>query len=138
MARSIRDECTVMNVDVGGGTSKIAVCTDGKVTDVTALDVPGDRLLDPPLQQGVGGVRHLALGPDSVHVTPDGQVLVTGLGTDAALRGSADPDADPLAADRRDALENIKRKVPAARKSLGGGGGSIVGGKSFCRGPGPL
>ena len=47
-ARSIRDKATVMNVDVGGGTSKIAVCADGRVTDVTALDV-GARLvcLDP-------------------------------------------------------------------------------------------
>src|SRR5687768_10978511 len=44
VARSIRDECVVMNVDVGGGTSKIAVCADGKVTDVAALDV-GARLL---------------------------------------------------------------------------------------------
>ncbi len=48
IARSIRDKATVMNVDVGGGTSKIAVCVDGRVTDVTALDV-GARLicLDP-------------------------------------------------------------------------------------------
>ena len=48
VARSIRDKATVMNVDVGGGTSKIAVCVDGKVTDLTALDV-GARLvcLDP-------------------------------------------------------------------------------------------
>ncbi len=47
-ARSIRDECVVMNVDVGGGTSKIAVCADGKVAGLTALDV-GARLicLDP-------------------------------------------------------------------------------------------
>jgi ethanolamine utilization protein EutA len=47
-ARSIRDKATVMNVDVGGGTSKIAICADGRVTDVTALDV-GARLicLDP-------------------------------------------------------------------------------------------
>ena len=44
VARSIRDECTVMNVDVGGGTSKIAVCADGKVIDVAALDV-GARLI---------------------------------------------------------------------------------------------
>src|ERR1051325_1605063 len=43
VARSIRDECTVMNVDVGGGTSKIAVCADGKVIDVAAVDV-GARL----------------------------------------------------------------------------------------------
>src|SRR5438552_4825508 len=47
-ARSIRDKATVMNVDVGGGTSKIAVCVDGRVTELTALDV-GARLicLDP-------------------------------------------------------------------------------------------
>src|ERR671931_1792604 len=47
-ARSIRDKATVMNVDVGGGTSKIAICVDGRVIDLTALDV-GARLvcLDP-------------------------------------------------------------------------------------------
>jgi ethanolamine utilization protein EutA len=44
VARSIRDECTVMNVDVGGGTSKIAVCAEGKVVDLAALDV-GARLI---------------------------------------------------------------------------------------------
>src|SRR6187397_349838 len=38
-ARSIRDECVVMNVDVGGGTSKIAVCAEGKVIDIAAVDV---------------------------------------------------------------------------------------------------
>src|SRR5438477_7431634 len=43
-ARSIRDGCVVMNVDVGGGTSKIAVCADGKVVDLTAVDV-GARLV---------------------------------------------------------------------------------------------
>src|SRR6188508_3484844 len=44
VARSIRDECTVMNVDVGGGTSKIAVCADGKVVDIAAVEV-GARLI---------------------------------------------------------------------------------------------
>ena len=44
VARSIRDKATVMNVDVGGGTSKIAVCVDGRVIDLTALDV-GARLV---------------------------------------------------------------------------------------------
>ena len=43
-ARSIRANGPVMNIDVGGGTSKIAVCADGKVTDVTAVDV-GARLI---------------------------------------------------------------------------------------------
>src|SRR5471032_983516 len=42
--RSIRAGAPVMNVDVGGGTSKIAVCAEGKVTDVTAVDV-GARLV---------------------------------------------------------------------------------------------
>jgi ethanolamine utilization protein EutA len=44
VARSIRGGAPVMNVDVGGGTAKIAVCADGKVIDVTALDV-GARLV---------------------------------------------------------------------------------------------
>jgi ethanolamine utilization protein EutA len=43
-ARSIRNGAPVMNVDIGGGTSKIAVCEDGKVIDVTAADV-GARLV---------------------------------------------------------------------------------------------
>ena len=37
-------DAPVMNVDIGGGTSKIAVCADGKVIDVTAVDV-GARLV---------------------------------------------------------------------------------------------
>jgi len=44
VARSIRERATVMNVDIGGGTSKIAVCAGGKVVDLTALDV-GARLV---------------------------------------------------------------------------------------------
>jgi ethanolamine utilization protein EutA len=44
VARSIREKTTVMNVDVGGGTSKIAICADGRVRDITALDV-GARLV---------------------------------------------------------------------------------------------
>jgi ethanolamine utilization protein EutA len=43
-ARSIRNGAPVMNIDVGGGTAKIAVCADGKVVDVTALDI-GARLV---------------------------------------------------------------------------------------------
>jgi ethanolamine utilization protein EutA len=44
VARSIRDNSTVMNVDIGGGTSKIAVCAPGKVVALTAADV-GARLV---------------------------------------------------------------------------------------------
>lgn len=44
VGRSIRDQAVVMNVDVGGGTSKIAVCQGGKVVALTAIDV-GARLV---------------------------------------------------------------------------------------------
>jgi ethanolamine utilization protein EutA len=44
VARSIRENTAVMNVDVGGGTSKIAVAVDGRVAAVTALDI-GARLV---------------------------------------------------------------------------------------------
>ena len=39
VARSIRDSARVMNVDIGGGTSKIAVCESGEIAELTALDV---------------------------------------------------------------------------------------------------
>src|SRR5262245_8778920 len=44
VARSIRDDALVMNVDVGGGTSKLALAKNGKVIAATALDV-GARLV---------------------------------------------------------------------------------------------
>jgi ethanolamine utilization protein EutA len=44
VARSIRDGAAVMNVDVGGGTAKIAVCSYGAVAAATAVDV-GARLV---------------------------------------------------------------------------------------------
>jgi ethanolamine utilization protein EutA len=43
-ARSIRETARVMNIDVGGGTSKVAVCEQGAVVDLTALDI-GARIL---------------------------------------------------------------------------------------------
>jgi ethanolamine utilization protein EutA len=38
-ARSIRESVRVMNVDVGGGTSKLAVCEAGELVEATAIDV---------------------------------------------------------------------------------------------------
>jgi ethanolamine utilization protein EutA len=38
-ARSIRDDARIMNIDIGGGTTKIAVCEEGQVKDITAVDV---------------------------------------------------------------------------------------------------
>ncbi len=43
-ARSIRESARVMNVDIGGGTSKIAVCEGGEVVEMTAADI-GARIL---------------------------------------------------------------------------------------------
>jgi ethanolamine utilization protein EutA len=43
-ARSIREGLRVMNVDIGGGTAKIAVCEGGAVVAQTAIDI-GARLV---------------------------------------------------------------------------------------------
>ena len=43
-ARSIRENLRVMNIDIGGGTSKVAVCEQGELADMTAVDV-GARIL---------------------------------------------------------------------------------------------
>jgi ethanolamine utilization protein EutA len=43
-ARSIRETARVMNIDLGGGTSKIAVCEAGEVAEMTAMDV-GARIV---------------------------------------------------------------------------------------------
>jgi ethanolamine utilization protein EutA len=43
-ARSIRETARVMNIDIGGGTSKIAVCEGGELADLTAADV-GARIV---------------------------------------------------------------------------------------------
>lgn len=44
VAESARSGGVCMNVDIGGGTSKIAVCAKGRVQEVTAIDV-GARLM---------------------------------------------------------------------------------------------
>ena len=43
-ARSIREGCRVMNIDIGGGTSKIALCENGAVVAQTAVDI-GARIV---------------------------------------------------------------------------------------------
>lgn len=43
-ARSIREAARVMNVDIGGGTSKIAVCEHGELFELTAVDI-GARIV---------------------------------------------------------------------------------------------
>ncbi|WP_020656389.1 ethanolamine ammonia-lyase reactivating factor EutA [Massilia niastensis] len=43
-ARSIREAARVMNIDIGGGTSKIAICEGGELAGMTAVDV-GARIV---------------------------------------------------------------------------------------------
>jgi len=43
-ARSIRESARVMNLDIGGGTCKVAVCEGGRVVDMTAIDI-GARIV---------------------------------------------------------------------------------------------
>jgi ethanolamine utilization protein EutA len=44
VARSIRERARVMNVDVGGGTSKVSVCEAGEIVELTAIDI-GARIV---------------------------------------------------------------------------------------------
>ncbi len=44
VAHSAKTGGVVLNIDVGGGTSKFALCNDGKVQEVSAIDI-GARLL---------------------------------------------------------------------------------------------
>src|SRR6202023_2409168 len=44
VARSIRDGGSIINVDVGGGTAKLALCENGRIVALTALDI-GARLV---------------------------------------------------------------------------------------------
>src|SRR5262249_55282915 len=87
VARSIRDSATVMNVDVGGGTAKIAVCREGKVGDVTALDI-GARLVVVDADGRIGRVEEA------------GRRLGAELGLELAAGAVLDPGAAAALAGR--------------------------------------
>src|SRR6516225_7923932 len=96
-ARSIRNGAPVMNVDVGGGTAKIAVCADGKVIDVTALDV-GARLVVVDEAQQI------------VRVEEAGRRIGAALGLNLELSAVlAEHDASALAASMADSLFEAMR-----------------------------
>ena len=105
-ARSIRDECVVMNVDVGGGTSKIAVCADGKVIDIAAVDV---------------GARLVCLEPDGriTRVEDAGRRYGAELGLDLQAGRYADARPGPRhrRADGRQAVrDHARRRARTARR----------------------
>ena len=103
IARSIRDRATVMNVDVGGGTAKIAVCAEGRIVALTALDI---------------GARLVALDPSGriVRIEEAGRHFAQELGLSLAPGAAlAEADAKALAAAMADRLfEAIDGGAPRA------------------------
>jgi ethanolamine utilization protein EutA len=88
VARSIRNRAPVMNVDVGGGTAKIAVCAEGKVIGVTALDVgarlivlDGDRRIVRLEEAGrrFGAALSLQLSPGAILAEADAHTLTAAM-----------------------------------------------------------
>lgn len=82
VAASLREAATVMNLDIGGGTAKIARCVEGEISSLTALDI-GARLV---LFDDAGRITK---------IEPAGAMLVEACRLDWRL-GSA-PDADHIA-----------------------------------------
>jgi len=97
VSRSIRDATTVINVDIGGGTSKIAVCAKGEVIDLTAVDI-GARLV---CLDGEGRV---------VRLEEAGRKLAADLGVELAIGQAPGPGvldrlADHMADRLMDAIQ---------------------------------
>jgi len=106
-ARSIRDKSTVMNIDVGGGTSKIAICVDGRVSDLTALDV---------------GARLVCLDPAGriTRVEEAGRRFAAELGIDLALGTQLSADAARALAARM--AERLFEAMAGGSPEAGGAG----------------
>ncbi|MFL6799839.1 MAG: ethanolamine ammonia-lyase reactivating factor EutA [Xanthobacteraceae bacterium] len=107
IARSIRDKATIMNVDVGGGTAKIALCVEGRVSDVTALDV---------------GARLIALGADGriMRAEEAGRRFGAELGIDVAPGAALPPEnARRIAAAMADRLFEAMTGASPATGSTG-------------------
>ena len=81
--RSADKNGLVINIDIGGGTTKIAHCFEGKVRQVTAVDA---------------GARLLVLDDDGVitRIEPTGKMHAEDIGTPLAIGDK--PDAETLAA----------------------------------------
>src|SRR5689334_15692385 len=106
-AASGRTGSVCMNVDIGGGTSKIAICADGRVREVTALDV---------------GARLVVLDADSVvtRLEEAGKVYAQAVGLDLAVGKKADrarlPALVSLMADRLFEVIELKQTAEEQRK----------------------
>ncbi len=85
--RSARSDGLIVNIDIGGGTTKIAHCRGGKVSQVTALDA-GARLV---VLDGNGCITR---------IEPTGQAHADDVGVKISVGAKPDPAALTAIADR--------------------------------------
>lgn len=106
-AASARSGGVCMNVDIGGGTSKIAICGDGRVREVTALDV---------------GARLVVLDENGVvaRLEEAGKFYAQAVGLDLAVGKKVDRSKLPalvsLMADRLFEVIELKQTAEESRK----------------------
>lgn len=99
VSQSAKTGGVCMNIDVGGGTSKLAICSNGRVREVTAIDV---------------GARLIVIGQDSVvtRLEEAGRYFASAAGLDAEVGKKIDraklPAMASLMADKL--FEVIARK----------------------------
>jgi ethanolamine utilization protein EutA len=91
----------ILNVDIGGGTTKLALIADGRVLATAAFHVGG---------------RLIAVDGDTVtRLEPGGRRLAASVGVDLALRGRATAaELDTIAAEMADAVIAAVRGAPEA------------------------
>jgi ethanolamine utilization protein EutA len=108
VARSIRDRATILNVDVGGGTAKLAVCANGRIAALTALDI-GARLVSldetgrivrlEPAGRRIAAAIGLALEPGEMLGDDDARALAAAMAEhlfEAIAGGSPQADGATL------------------------------------------
>ena len=106
--RSDEGRGTVMNIDIGGGTSKVAICDNGKVKEVTAIDV---------------GARLLAMDGDNkvTRIEEAGRYYAKLEGIDLQLgRQMTDKELDAIVGRMADQLFDLVqlKQLPAEKKHL--------------------
>ncbi len=93
---------TVLNIDMGGGTAKLALCRDGEVLETAAINV-GARLVA-MADQGKGPVTRIELA---------GQIIADELGITLALGKPLSEEHQKAMADMlADALYNVAERRP--------------------------
>jgi ethanolamine utilization protein EutA (predicted chaperonin) len=98
---------TILNVDIGGGTTKFAVCRKGAVQETAAIHV---------------GARLLAWGPDGAlrRVEERGRAIAADAGADAAVGRRLPPEALEAVAAR---MADLIARVVAGQPDLNGDDG---------------